>query len=61
MQDRKSLDVFEVTGGKKIRPLALANSYETAPFSIDEITASQDLKTFYLSMGMYGVSELKLK
>jgi hypothetical protein len=55
------MDVLEVTGGKKIRPLSVISEFEQSPFSIEDISASPDLKTFYLSQGMYGISELKVK
>jgi hypothetical protein len=61
MQDQKTMDVLEVTGGKKIRPLSVISEFEQSPFSIEDISASPDLKTFYLSQGMYGISELKVK
>lgn len=61
MQDKKTMDVLEVTGGKKIKPLSVISEFESSPFSVEEITASKDLKTFFLSQGMYGVSELKVK
>lgn len=61
MQDRKNLDIFEITGGKKIREVPLATKSTFPQYSIQDITASKDLKTFYLSQGMYGVSELKTK
>lgn len=61
LQNKKNLSVFDISGGKKVRELELASQLMTPQFSVNDITASPDLKSFYLSQGMYGVSELSLK
>jgi Beta propeller domain len=61
IQNRKSIDVFEITGGKKIREVKVENRNKLASYSIEDISAAKDLSRFYLSMGMYGINELKVK
>lgn len=61
MQNQKSLNVLDISGGKKVRELGLTSPLTTPQFSVNEISASPDLKSFYLSQGMYGVSQLNLK